>query len=182
MNDAQRILALLVSLSGDKIQGYKVAEAVGLTPDTFAKRAWALVKYGHVTREKIEGSGSPFYWYYLDERQQRNARMKIAVLQVRSKPGLAVLKTEPSGITLVTDTDDIHDRLAFLRMLKEKTVFGEHAMLDRVIEDYTRTLRLREACKQRAEGGSEQPRKKPMTKTSAVSLNWKHAVSTSQGQ
>lgn len=63
----------------------------------------------------------------------------------------AEAEVKPDIGCLVTDTEEIPKRMKFLRMLKEKTVFGEHVTLDLIIEDYTRTMALRQKIVQRIE-------------------------------
>lgn len=67
-------------------------------------------------------------------------------------------------MTLITDTDLLHDRLKFLYMLRDRTVFGEHAELRNLIDDYERTLKLRRQLEERAEAGNHADKRGPKAK------------------
>ncbi|OHV97039.1 hypothetical protein AKG95_06960 [Janthinobacterium lividum] len=128
-----RIQAALAGVPGRRLQGYRLAALSGVPLKKFQKRAAIFVRLGQLSRDKVRTDGNAFYWYSLDDRQ-------MAVFQHRQ-----ALDEAKAGkdIALVADVEGLPARLAFLRMLKEKTVFGEHAMLALVIADYERTQRLR---------------------------------------
>lgn len=141
MSTALRIQAVLADRPGEKMAGYQVASAAGMTFKAFSRRVPDLVRVDQISRAKLKGASNGFYWYWMTEEQTRLYRLRAAL-----ENGGAGF-----GGALVTETEDIHERLKFLRTLKEKTVFGEYAMLGKVIDDYERTLRLRRAVAERCE-------------------------------
>jgi predicted transcriptional regulator len=140
MTSVHRIQVALSS--GEKLQGSAVAAKAGISRRRFYRDITKLHEDGHVSREKPTG-GAGYYRYFLNDLQMEAFRSRLA---------------RYSG-ALVADTAVISERLKFLRMLKEKTVFSDHATLALIIEDYERTLKLRRACEQRAE--SEESRGRP---------------------
>jgi len=147
MSTALRIQAVLADRPGEKMAGYQVASAAGMTFKAFSRRVPDMVKSNQISRAKLKGASNGFYWYWMTEEQTRLYRLRAAL--------------ENGGIgfdgAMVTDTDDLHERLKFLRMLKEKTVIGEYGMLGKVIEDYERTLKLRRAAAERVEEDDRLP-------------------------
>lgn len=135
MGYIRRVQAVLAEKAGEKMLANKLARAAGIPIEQFQRAAGDLVKGGHISRVKLKGSISGHYWYYLNPDQLRVYRLRMAIAQTQN----------PDEVDLVIDTMDIPDRLAFLRMLKEKTVFADHAALNLIIADYERTLTLRKA-------------------------------------
>jgi hypothetical protein len=113
----------------EKLRADQVAKLAGITVRTFNRHAWRLVGDGHISRTKPHGSN--YYRYFLSAEQ------------LDAYNGLT------ERLVMVTDSDDIPGRLGFLRMLKERTVYSEHAALKLIIQDYERTLKLRRAIENR---------------------------------
>lgn len=88
-----------------------------------------MVADNRISRVKVKGSSISYYRYYLSDEQEQICRSGVGRF--------------PDSFAMITDTDDLPGRLKFLRMLKEKTVFGEHVTLALIIDDYERTLKLR---------------------------------------
>jgi hypothetical protein len=130
-----RVQTVLFENAGEKLRGDQVAALAGISVKTFQKHASLMVNNNHISRMKPKGALIPFYRYYLSDEQLASFQRRMERL--------------PRRLTVLTDTDDIPDRLSFLRMLKEKTVYRDHAALALIIEDYTRTLKLRRAIENR---------------------------------
>jgi hypothetical protein len=141
MTSVLLIQAALAERIGERMPGYRVASAAGMSFKMFGRRAPDMVKRNQICREKLKGGAIGFFCYWMTEEQARIYRLKAA------------LQNGSAGFSsgLVTDSNDIHDRLKFLRMLKEKTVFAEHAMLAMIIQDYERTFKLRRAAEHRVD-------------------------------
>lgn len=136
MTYVRRVQEVLASRSGEKLFGHQIAALAGLAPKSFQKHAAVLIKNGHVCRAKFKDGRASFYQYWLSEEQLRLYRRHVERFS--------------DDFNMVTGTDEIPDRLSFLRMLREKTVFAEHATLGLIISDYERTLNLRRKLAQRA--------------------------------
>ncbi len=141
-----RIQAALIRRNGEKLPAYKLAAEAGYTVKAFQAYIATIFKQGHVSREKIAGSPLGVYYYFLNDEQVRQFRAKQTLRQAKD-----ALHGVPEEVALPAETHDIPGRLAFLGMLKEKTVFGEHRMLQLIISDYQRTLALRHAQADRVE-------------------------------
>jgi hypothetical protein len=101
-----------------------------------------MIKFDLASRElRPDGRG---YLYFLSEVQLERFRERMEELRI-----VVDMAECRAAFCLPTDTWDIHDRLTFLQNVKERTVIGENPMLSKVIEDYQRTLRLREALEAR---------------------------------
>ena len=131
----KRVQCALAAAPGHRLQGHRLAAAAGTTAREFHKRAAILVARGLVTREKMPEAGHSYFWYSLTEEQLYRARLVAALAGASSLAGAA----------LVIDDVDLPGRLSFLRMLREKTVFRDHAVLTAIIADYERTARMRKA-------------------------------------
>ena len=141
MASSFRIQSVLAEHHGEKLQGHRVARFAGISVKTFHKMAAELVRKDEISRMKLSRSVSAYYWYYLSEEQLRRYSLKKAMRDAKSS----------EAVILPTDTAHFPGILAFLRMLKEKTVYGEHAILHEIIRDYECTLKMRRSIEQRAE-------------------------------
>lgn len=130
-----RVQRALAAAPGQRLQGHRLAVAAGATTREFNKRAADMVARGLISREKIRDSGHAYYWYSLTEVQLARCRLTAAMAGVE----------ETVGTALVLDGVDLPGRLGFLRMLREQTVFRDHAALAAIIGDYERTARMRRA-------------------------------------
>jgi hypothetical protein len=131
MSLARRIRAVL-DQAAEPMPGYKVAARAGITTREFNRRAAALVEAGEIERTRKNLGGRSGYWYSLNMRQISEVRLEVALEEIRS--GQRVELTIPAH--------EISGRLEFLRMLKEKTVFRDHAAVNLMIADYEHCQRL----------------------------------------
>jgi hypothetical protein len=148
-----QIQEALAERPGARLRAYQIAARTGVTTKNFCKMVGKWMARGHLSRERVKGMG---WCYFLTEQQLRTFRMRKAL-----GPGVrcSISFTAQQGNSnafeesgLVAEIEVVPERLKFLRMLKEKTVFGEHATLTLIIQDYERTLKLRRAIANRVEG------------------------------
>jgi hypothetical protein len=130
-----RVQQALAAAPGRRLQGHRIAAAIGVTTQEFHKRAGKIAASGGVSREKIRDSGHAYFWYFLSDVQLARYRLSDALARVE----------ETEGSALVIDEADLPSRLVFLRRLREQTVFRDHAVLAAIIGDYERTARMRHA-------------------------------------
>lgn len=138
MSQILAVQSAIAEAEGERLPAHVLAARVGMTPKQFHKMLPRWMDRGLLSREKVPGK--PFC-YFLDEAQLAAYREKAASGTNKLHRESAML----SGFGLVVDTDHVLDRLGFLRMLKERTIFNEYAVLDQIISDYERTLSLRHA-------------------------------------
>jgi hypothetical protein len=135
----QAVLDFVVSQIGDK--GFpptraEICEHFGFKSANAAETYLVILRdRGYITLIKDIARG-----ILVSPEQMTAFRMRHAL----AMPG-------STAFALVADTDDLPGRLAFLRMLKEKTVYADHATLGLIIQDYERTFRLRRAVEQSVE-------------------------------
>lgn len=119
----------------------------------------ALLGAERICRAKINGSAR--WSYFMTDVQKAAFRLRVAKFNVltldelQGLPGSAPgdVPTEPF-IPLITDTHEIRSRLTYLENIKEKTIFGGHDMLNKIITDYRRTLNMRLAAEARLEAAA----------------------------
>lgn len=152
MTSILRIQEVLAESPESRLPAYQLAARAGIATTAFHKHVKKWLARGHLSREKVKGKG---YCYYLTDQQLQVFRVKKALGPgVRCSFAPAALTADVGdldGLGLVVDTEEVPERLRFLRMLKEKTVFGEHATLALIIGDYERTLKLRMTVAQRVD-------------------------------
>lgn len=136
------VLRTLAACYGEKLPAYRLSARSGVPSKKFQKYAAEMVRDGHISRERVTQGKRGAFWYFLSDSQYKTARLKLA---------LASSDVDDKTMGLVTEAEGLPARLKFLRMLKENTVFGQHAMLAMIIDDYERTLRLRRAIEGRTE-------------------------------
>ncbi|MGI4846552.1 MAG: hypothetical protein ACRYGK_00170 [Janthinobacterium lividum] len=136
LNHIQGVLA-----KGERLIASTLAVRAGMPVHIFNKRVCRLIENGHISREKVPGDGAAFYHYFMNARQIDEFRLRIA----KMKRLLRSLEPEPDPdvIQLPVGPVDAVSRLAFLKMIRDRTVFGEHAALQVIIDDYESTLRMR---------------------------------------
>jgi hypothetical protein len=127
-----QVQKVLADRPGEKLRTFQIARALNITTNDFNKRVDQWLRHGHLSRESGKGK---WYVYYLSEQQVQVYRLKTSLVAVRAGG------EQPIGLEV--DARDLPARLNFLRMLKEKTVFSDHALLGLIIGDYERTLSLR---------------------------------------
>lgn len=132
---SHRVQHALATTPSHRLQGHRLAAAAGSTAREFHKRAARMVADGLISREKIKDAGHSYFWYSLNEMQLAKYRLTAAMTNI----------DQMAGAALVVDDLDLPGRLTFLRMLREQTVFHDHAVLAAIISDYERTARLRRA-------------------------------------
>jgi DNA-binding MarR family transcriptional regulator len=152
MNAVLRIQAALAQ-AGKGMTASELSAASGFGSVDLGRHIAQMVQYGSATREKKEDGRRNLY--YLTVEQLRRFHERVHELRWV----LQVADGKAASFCLPTDTDDIHDRLKFLRMLKDRTVYSDHAALALIIQDYERTLRLRRKCEGRAETEETRGRK-----------------------
>jgi hypothetical protein len=127
------VLEVLVNSDPRGMQARRLARAAGMTFDVFHRRASRWIKRGYFSHEKRPGGTNAFYWYFLTD-EQRERSLQSA--------------TERRRVELSAEVASIPRRLAFLRMLKEKTIYAEHQALDLIIRDYENALRTNSELEQ----------------------------------
>jgi hypothetical protein len=137
MSYVRRVQAALAARPGEKLFGHQVAVLAGLPNRVFQRHAAVLVKDNRISRTKSGEGRLAYYRYWLTDEQHHHYQRRV--------------ERFPESFNMVTDTEDVPDRLSFLRMLKENTVFAEHAALALIIGNYERTLKLRRAIAEQDE-------------------------------
>ena len=127
----RQVQRLLASAPDGQVSAQKLAAMAGLEHRAFQRRAAELVALGHVSRTKVREQGGAFYRYSLSEKQREVVELEERVERLRGGDA-PLLFIQPSEAT---------DRLSFLRMLKERTIFGDHSMLKLIIADYEGALK-----------------------------------------
>jgi predicted transcriptional regulator len=131
LNITKRVREVLAE-AGEAMQGYKIASRVGITTRKFNQRAADMVAAGQIQRVRKMVGGRSGYWYSLSVKQAVEVRLENALEEIRT--GQLVDNAIPDH--------EIPSRLGFLRMLKEKTVFRDHVIVDLMIADYERSREL----------------------------------------
>lgn len=127
----REVQQLLLNAPDGHLSAQKLATLAGLEHRAFQRRAAELVACGFVSRAKVREQGGAFYRYSLSDTQREVMQLEERLLRLRSGE-TPIFSLEPSEAT---------DRLAFLRTLKERTIFGDHAMLRLIISDYEGALK-----------------------------------------
>lgn len=147
VREVQRLLA---SAPDGQMSAQKLASMAGLEHRAFQRRASELVACGYVSRTKVREKGGTFYRYSLSDTQREVIQLEERVERLRAGD-VPIFAIEPS---------EAADRLSFLRTLKERTVFGEHAMLKLIIGDYEGALKRGRALDRSADDVYQQQCKK----------------------
>lgn len=105
-----------------------IAHVTRLSPRDVGHKVSQEFTRGRISRVKPKLSEGGGYYRYFMTDEQRAAFQHLTHGAFRD------------GVLLV-DAADVPARLRFLEMLKERTVYGDHAVLAAIIEDYQRTLK-----------------------------------------
>jgi hypothetical protein len=125
---------------GARLFSSVLAGRAGLTVKTFNKRISALYRAGYISREKVAGAAGPAYFrYFMTDEQCRAFQYRVALERMR----IDRLAAPPEILELPVSAVDAVSRLTFLKMIRDRTIFGEHAALTAIIDDYESTLRMR---------------------------------------
>lgn len=120
-----RFLAVLADVG--PVPTYVVARRSGLTMRDCSHISSSLVHRGRASRLKPKLSeGGGYYRYFLSESQLKDFYRVAGV-----NPGFGI-----DGVGVV----DVVDRLHFLRMLKDRSVYHDSPVLAAIIGDYERTM------------------------------------------
>ncbi|MDB5853267.1 MAG: hypothetical protein JWR22_1308 [Herminiimonas sp.] len=135
-----RIQAALATSQGKPRSGKQLAHAIKVSTVRLQSQMARMVQAGHVSRERMEDAqGRCCFHYHLNARQLKAYRTGASQRDKSRKP----------PVEIALGATDLPGRLAFLRMLKTKTIFAEHSVLQLIIGDYERTLKVRQAIESR---------------------------------
>lgn len=108
------------------LSGKQIHRLTQMEPDDVHRVLSRLSGLGQISKE-VGFRGWLHYWLDPDQAYAASAYAVVMQRGVQPLRHLSVV--------------DVTARLRFLATLKERTVFGEYAMLDHIIEDYRKALR-----------------------------------------